>query len=68
MHLDDYQREAAKNSRVNWGDAQSRHIPALGLLSEAGSLAGEVKKLIRDGAAYTDGYKSLQIECVFRRT
>lgn len=62
MHLDDYQREAAKNSRVDWSDPQSRHIPALGLLSEVGSLAGEAKKIIRDGAAYTDGYKSLQIE------
>lgn len=57
MHLDEYQREAAKNSRVNWSDARSRHIPALGLLSEVGSLAGEAKKIIRDGAAYTDGFK-----------
>jgi NTP pyrophosphatase (non-canonical NTP hydrolase) len=62
MQLNDYQREAYRSSRIDWDDAQSRHVPTLGLLGELGSLAGEKKKIIRDGAAYTDGRVNLQAE------
>lgn len=62
MNLREYQARAFTYSAINWDDPNARHIAPLGLLGELGSLAGESKKIIRDGAAYTDGQANLKVE------
>lgn len=46
MNLSDYQTQASKTAIYN--DADVIIYPALGLLSEAGEVAGKVKKVLRD--------------------
>jgi NTP pyrophosphatase (non-canonical NTP hydrolase) len=46
MDLDDYQTQAGKTAIYD--DADAIVYPLLGLLSEAGELAGKYKKLLRD--------------------
>jgi len=46
LDLDDYQRTAAKTALYR--DAYRVTYPALGLASEAGEVAGKVKKVLRD--------------------
>ncbi len=53
MNLADYQQRARATARINWSDEHRRQIPVLGLIGELGSVVSEIKKSIRDGAAYT---------------
>jgi NTP pyrophosphatase (non-canonical NTP hydrolase) len=46
MNFADYQSQAAKTAVYN--DADVIIYPALGLLSEAGEVAGKIKKVLRD--------------------
>lgn len=46
MKMDDYQTQAGKTAIYD--DADTIVYPLLGLLSEAGELAGKYKKLLRD--------------------
>jgi hypothetical protein len=46
MNFADYQSQAAKTAVYN--DADVITYPALGLLSEAGEVAGKIKKVLRD--------------------
>ena len=46
MNFDDYQTQASKTAIYN--DADVIVYPVLGLLSEAGEVAGKVKKVLRD--------------------
>ena len=46
MRLDDYQTQASKTAVYN--DADIIIYPSLGLLSEAGEVAGKIKKVLRD--------------------
>lgn len=62
MNLDEYQRRAFATARIDWSDRAAQDIPLLGIVSEIGSVAGEKKKIIRDGNAYTDGPAHLQEE------
>lgn len=57
MTFDEYQ-EKAKAFAI-YDDAT---YPILGLVSEAGEVAGKVKKYIRDGGAYEDLYDDLAKE------
>lgn len=59
MKLDEYQRKAFATARIDWGDARKRHIPTFGVIGELGSLTSELKKTLRDGKAYTDGFRNL---------
>jgi len=63
MDLTDYQREAFQTSRIDWSTAQGRQVAILGVLGELGSLAGVIKKQLRDGAAYTSAKEDLAEEC-----
>lgn len=62
MTLDEYQAQAFNTARINWDDPAAHHIPALGVIGELGSVASELKKIIRDGKAYTEGPKNLAEE------
>lgn len=46
MNFEDYQAQASKTAVYN--DADVIIYPALGLMSEAGEVAGKVKKVLRD--------------------
>lgn len=46
MNMNDYQNQASKTAIYN--DADVIIYPALGLVSEAGEVAGKVKKVLRD--------------------
>jgi len=46
MNFEDYQTQASKTAIYN--DADVVVYPVLGLLSEAGEVAGKVKKVLRD--------------------
>jgi len=46
MNFEDYQSQASKTAIYN--DADVVVYPVLGLLSEAGEVAGKVKKVLRD--------------------
>lgn len=46
MNFEDYQTQASKTAIYN--DADVIVYPVLGLLSEAGEVAGKVKKVLRD--------------------
>jgi len=46
MNMSDYQTQASKTAIYN--DSDAIIYPALGLLSEAGEVAGKVKKVLRD--------------------
>jgi len=46
MNFEDYQTQASKTAIYN--DADVIIYPALGLLSEAGEVAGKIKKVLRD--------------------
>lgn len=59
MNLDEYQAKAFATARIEWDDPEAQHIPALGVIGELGSVASELKKIIRDGDAYTEGRKNL---------
>jgi NTP pyrophosphatase (non-canonical NTP hydrolase) len=59
MTLDEYQSRAFSTARVNWEDRAAQNIPMLGAIGELGSVASELKKIVRDGSAYTEGRASL---------
>src|SRR5258708_40337566 len=63
MELTDYQPEAFQTSRIDWTTAKGRQVAVLGVLGELGSLAGVIKKRIRDGDAYTSAREDLAEEC-----
>ena len=46
MNFEDYQTQASKTAVYN--DADIIIYPSLGLLSEAGEVAGKIKKVLRD--------------------
>lgn len=46
MNMNDYQNQASRTAIYN--DADVIIYPALGLVSEAGEVAGKVKKVLRD--------------------
>jgi len=46
MNMQDYQTQASKTAIYN--DADIIIYPALGMLSEAGEVAGKIKKVLRD--------------------
>ena len=46
MQFDEYQQEAMKNKVYGYGDKIT--YPTLGLVNEAGEVAGKVKKVLRD--------------------
>lgn len=52
MNIQDYQTQASKTAIYN--DADVIIYPALGLLSEAGEVAGKVKKVLRDKNGHFD--------------
>ena len=52
MNIEDYQTQASKTAIYN--DADIIIYPALGLLSEAGEVAGKVKKVLRDKNGHFD--------------
>lgn len=62
MNLSKYQGLAFQTAQIDWEDAAKRHIPAFGVIGELGSLVSELKKSLRDGAAYTDGDLNLTEE------
>ena len=62
MTLDDYQSKSFQTARIEWANPEAQHIPALGVIGELGSVASELKKIIRDGSAYTEGRKNLSEE------
>ncbi|MEZ5831676.1 MAG: nucleoside triphosphate pyrophosphohydrolase family protein [Dongiaceae bacterium] len=62
MNLSKYQAQAFKTAQIDWNDPAKRHIPAFGVIGELGSLVSELKKSLRDGAAYTDGGVNLTEE------
>lgn len=62
MNLRKYQERAFQTAQIDWKDPAKRHIPAFGVIGELGSLVSELKKSIRDGAAYTDGEINLTEE------
>lgn len=55
MQFEDYQRQASKTAIYN--DADVIIYPALGLLSEAGEVAGKIKKVLRDNNGHFDPVK-----------
>lgn len=57
MNFDDYQKAAAKTAIY-----QDAVYPILGLASEAGEVAGKVKKYIRDGGDYRVMHEELAKE------
>lgn len=59
MNLAEYQRQAFATARIDWNDPRKRHIPSFGIIGELGSVTSELKKGLRDGAAYTDGSENL---------
>jgi len=52
MNFEDYQTQASKTAIYN--DADVIIYPALGLFSEAGEVAGKVKKVLRDKNGHFD--------------
>lgn len=52
MHLNDYQRAATRTDQRPGVDLEAIAIALLGLAGEAGSVATEYKKQLRDGAAH----------------
>ena len=50
MNFKDYQKQAVKTAI--YSPAVDTVYPALGLASEAGEVAGKVKKYMRDGGSY----------------
>jgi NTP pyrophosphatase (non-canonical NTP hydrolase) len=50
MNFDEYQRNAARTAI--YSPAHATVYPALGLASEAGEVAGKVKKYMRDGGSF----------------
>lgn len=48
MQFDEYQERAMLNKKYGYGDRIT--YPTLGLASEAGEVAGKVKKVLRDNA------------------
>jgi NTP pyrophosphatase (non-canonical NTP hydrolase) len=52
MNFEDYQTQASKTAIYN--DADVIIYPALGLLSEAGEVAGKIKKVLRDNNGHFD--------------
>lgn len=56
MQFDEYQERAMLNKKYGYGDRIT--YPTLGLASEAGEVAGKVKKILRDnGGNFTDENK-----------
>jgi NTP pyrophosphatase (non-canonical NTP hydrolase) len=53
MDLSEYQRAARLTDQADTGDPASLVIPALGLVSEAGSLLNILKKYLRDGISWS---------------
>lgn len=62
MNLAEYQQKAFATGQIDWNDARKRHIPAFGVVGELGSITSELKKLLRDGRAYTEGRANLMEE------
>jgi NTP pyrophosphatase (non-canonical NTP hydrolase) len=52
MNMQDYQTQASKTAIYN--DADIIVYPALGLMSEAGEVAGKIKKVLRDNNGHFD--------------
>jgi hypothetical protein len=59
VNLAQYQKAAFRTARIDWADPEKRHIPAFGAIGELGSLVSELKKSLRDGAAYIEGESNL---------
>jgi len=57
--LDEYQAKAFATAQIDWDEPSKRHVPAFGSIGELGSLVSELKKSLRDGAAYTEGNQNL---------
>jgi len=55
MTLNGYQKRAFATAKIDWANPAERHVPVFGVIGELGSLASELKKKLRDGAAYTEG-------------
>lgn len=53
MELDEYQRRAAETDQQRGDDLADVAVHLLGLAGEAGSVAAEYKKYLRDGPAHT---------------
>lgn len=62
MKLNEFQISALKTDSISWGEADGRAIALLGILGELGSVAGVVKKHLRDGKAYNAFTKDLTEE------
>lgn len=59
MRFEEYQKEAVKTAI--YGAGSSIIYPALGLVNEAGEVAGKVKKVLRDNAGVFSADKRKQI-------
>lgn len=55
MNMSDYQNQATKTAIYD--DADVIIYPALGLISEAGEVAGKIKKVLRDNNGHFDPEK-----------
>lgn len=63
MNFEDYQKKAAKTIQEYAEDKEnSKVVPFLGLMGEAGSVIAELKKKLRDGKAYTNFENKLKEE------
>lgn len=62
MNLNDFQHRAYSTAQIDWIDRRRRNVPMFGVVGELGSLLSEVKKSLRDGAAYTDLKENLAEE------
>lgn len=56
MKLDEYQKKAFTTAKIDWDSVHGRNVPAFGVIGELGSVFTELKKTLRDGAAYTEGH------------
>ena len=52
MDLSDYQREAKKTDKIADTGLKGVLVFVLGIVGEAGSIAGVLKKYLRDGVSY----------------
>lgn len=62
MKASEYQKQAERTSKINWGNVHGPDIAILGLIGELGSLATVIKKHQRDGDAYSNFNEHLNEE------